>query len=134
MDSQPELVAQHYTEAGLVEKSVAYWGKAGRRSAARSAMPEAAAQLDKGLDQLALLLDGRHYLQLVEADVPALVRRHAAPWSRKISATSNAGRGTAAGGYAGGGSFRLFLGFLRGCHNRSSGLSTPAIMPVATRV
>jgi class 3 adenylate cyclase len=32
MDSQPELFAQHYAEAGLVEKSVACWGKAGRRS------------------------------------------------------------------------------------------------------
>jgi predicted ATPase len=57
MDSQPELFAQHYMEAGLVEKSVAYWGKAGHRSAARSAMVEAAAQLQKGLDQLALLPD-----------------------------------------------------------------------------
>ena len=28
-ESQPELLAQHYAEAGLVEKSVAYWGKAG---------------------------------------------------------------------------------------------------------
>jgi class 3 adenylate cyclase/predicted ATPase len=58
MDNQPELFAQHYAEAGLVEKSVACWGKAGRRSAARSAMAEAAAQLQKGLDQLALLPDG----------------------------------------------------------------------------
>ena len=57
MDGQPELFAQHYAEAGLVEKSVAYWGKAGHRSAARSAMTEAAAQLQKGLDQLALLPD-----------------------------------------------------------------------------
>jgi class 3 adenylate cyclase/predicted ATPase len=57
MNSQPELFAQHYAEAGLVEKSVAYWGKAGRRSAARSAMAEAATQLQKGLDQLALLPD-----------------------------------------------------------------------------
>jgi predicted ATPase len=57
MDTQPELFAQHYAEAGLVEKSVASWGKAGRRSAARSAMAEAAAQLQKGLDQLALLPD-----------------------------------------------------------------------------
>jgi class 3 adenylate cyclase/predicted ATPase len=56
-DSQPELLAQHYTEAGLIEKSVAYWGKAGRKSAARSAMVEAAAQLQKALDQLALLPD-----------------------------------------------------------------------------
>jgi predicted ATPase len=57
MDSQPELFAQHYAEAGLVEKSVAYWGKAGHSSAARLAMTEAAAQLQKGLDQLALLPD-----------------------------------------------------------------------------
>jgi class 3 adenylate cyclase/predicted ATPase len=55
MDSQPEIFAQHYAEAGLVEKSVAYWGNAGRRSAARSAMAEASAQFQKGLDQLALL-------------------------------------------------------------------------------
>ena len=57
MDSRPEIFAQHYAEAGFVEKSVAYWGRAGRRSAARSAMAEAAAQLRKGLDQLALLPD-----------------------------------------------------------------------------
>jgi predicted ATPase len=63
-DSQPELFAQHYAEAGLVEKSVAYWGKASRRSAARSAMAEAAAQLHKGLDQLALLPDTPERQQL----------------------------------------------------------------------
>ena len=57
MDSQPELFAQHYAEAGLVEKSVAYWGEAGHRSAARSDVAEAAAQFRKGLDQLALLPD-----------------------------------------------------------------------------
>jgi tetratricopeptide (TPR) repeat protein len=55
MDSQPELFAQHYAEAGFVEKSVAYWGKAGYRSVARSVMAEAASQFQKGLDQLALL-------------------------------------------------------------------------------
>ena len=42
--------------------------------------------------------------------------------------------GACCGGYAGDEAFRLFLGFLRGCDSRSSGLSTPAIMPVATRV
>jgi class 3 adenylate cyclase/predicted ATPase len=57
MDSQPELFAQHYAEAGLVQKSVEHWGKAGRRSAARSAMAEAAAQFQKALEQLALLPD-----------------------------------------------------------------------------
>jgi len=57
MDTQPELFAQHYAEAGLAEKSVVYWGKAGHRSAARSALAEAAAQFYKGLDQLSLLPD-----------------------------------------------------------------------------
>jgi len=55
MDNQPERLAQHYAEAGLIEQSVDFWGKAGRRSTARSAMAEAAAQFRKGLDQLALL-------------------------------------------------------------------------------
>jgi class 3 adenylate cyclase/predicted ATPase len=59
MDGQPELLAQHYAEAGLIEKSVAYWGKAGHRSVTRSAMVEAAAQFQKALDQLSLLPDGR---------------------------------------------------------------------------
>jgi predicted ATPase len=57
MDTRPELLAQHYAEAGLVEKSVACWGKAGHSSAARSAMAEAAVQFQKALDQLALLAD-----------------------------------------------------------------------------
>src|SRR3954452_15984605 len=55
MDSQPELFARHYAEAGFIEKSVACWGKAGHSSAGRSAMAEAAAQFHKGVDQLALL-------------------------------------------------------------------------------
>jgi class 3 adenylate cyclase/predicted ATPase len=55
IENRPELLAQHYSEAGLIGKSVSYWGKAGRRSAARSAMAEAAAQFQKGLEQLALL-------------------------------------------------------------------------------
>jgi len=57
MENQPEIFAQHYAEAGFVEKSIACWGNAGRRSAARSAMAEAAAQFQKGLEQLALLPD-----------------------------------------------------------------------------
>ena len=57
IDSQPELFARHYTEAGVVEKSVFYWSKAARRSLARSAMVEAAAQFQRALEQLVLLPD-----------------------------------------------------------------------------
>ena len=82
----------------------------------------------------AAALDGRHHLQLVEADVAGIGTSPRRPWSRKISATSSAGRDMAAGGYAGCGAFLLLLGLLRDCVSRSSGLSMLAIMPVATRV
>ena len=54
-ESQPELLARHYTEAGLIEKAVGFWGKAGRRSLARSALLEGAEQLKRALYQIATL-------------------------------------------------------------------------------
>ena len=54
-ESQPELLARHCTEAGLIEKAAGLWGKAGQRSLARSALVEAAAQLTRALDQIATL-------------------------------------------------------------------------------
>ena len=53
--SQPELLARHYTEAGLIAKAAGLWGKAGERSLARSALIEAAAQLTRALEQMATL-------------------------------------------------------------------------------
>ena len=43
-ENQPELLARHYTEAGLIEKAADLWGKAGQRSLARSALVEAIGQ------------------------------------------------------------------------------------------
>jgi class 3 adenylate cyclase/tetratricopeptide (TPR) repeat protein len=54
-ENQPELLARHYTEAGLVEKAASLWGKAGQRSLARSALVEAIAQFSRALDQIATL-------------------------------------------------------------------------------
>ncbi len=51
-EQQPELLAHHYTQAGLIEPAIAYWAKAGHRSVARSAMIEAAAQLRQALELL----------------------------------------------------------------------------------
>ena len=48
-ERQPELLAHHYTEAGLVESAIACWANAARRSVARSAMIEASAQLRQAL-------------------------------------------------------------------------------------
>ena len=54
-ESQPELLARHCTEAGLIEKAAGLWGKAGQRSLERSALVEAIAQLTRALDQIAAL-------------------------------------------------------------------------------
>ena len=48
-ETQPDLVAHHATEAGLNEKAIDYWQRAGERSVARAAMKEAAAVLGKAL-------------------------------------------------------------------------------------
>jgi class 3 adenylate cyclase/predicted ATPase len=54
-ENQPELLARHCTEAGLIEKAAGLWGKAGQRSLARSALVEAAEQLTRALAQVASL-------------------------------------------------------------------------------
>jgi predicted ATPase len=57
METQPELLAHHSTEAGLAEQAVGYWQRAGERSTARSAYVEAVAHLTKGLEALQTLPD-----------------------------------------------------------------------------
>jgi predicted ATPase/class 3 adenylate cyclase len=54
-ENQPELLARHCTEAGLIEKAAGLWGKAGQRSLERSALVEAAEQLRRALSQIAVL-------------------------------------------------------------------------------
>src|SRR5262249_11024983 len=54
-ENQPELLARHCTEAEQMEKAAALWGKAGLRSAQRSALVEAAEQLRRARDQTATL-------------------------------------------------------------------------------
>src|SRR5262249_38155436 len=83
--AQPALLARHYMEAGLAEKAVIYWLKAGQQSLERSATTEAAAQLRKGRDALDGLPDGPGRQQL-ELDLQialgyALIaaKGHAAP-------------------------------------------------------
>ncbi len=56
-ENQPELLARHYTEAGLIQKAAALWGKAGQRSLERSAYVEASTQFNQALTQIASLPD-----------------------------------------------------------------------------
>jgi predicted ATPase len=54
-EGQPEVLARHCTEAGLIEKAAGLWGKAGLRSMERSALVEAGEQLRRALAQIATL-------------------------------------------------------------------------------
>ena len=51
-ETQPELLAHHYTEASLREQAIGYWQRAGERAIQRSAYAEAIAHLTKGLNLL----------------------------------------------------------------------------------
>jgi class 3 adenylate cyclase/predicted ATPase len=53
--AEPELLAHHFTQAGLTEAAIEWWGRAGQRSMARSALAEASEQLQRALDQIATL-------------------------------------------------------------------------------
>ena len=52
---QPELLAQHYTAAGLVDEGIGQWALAGQRAVARSAFGEAITAFTRALDLLATL-------------------------------------------------------------------------------
>ena len=52
MASQPEIVAHHFTEAGLDERAIDYWLKAGQQAVRRSANAEALNHLARGLELL----------------------------------------------------------------------------------
>ena len=54
-ERQPELLARHCTEAGLIEKAASLWGKAGQRSLQRSALVEATEQFTRALAEIATL-------------------------------------------------------------------------------
>ena len=56
-EKQPELLAHHYTEAGLTAQAIPYWQAAGQRALQRSANREAANHATRGLELLDTLPD-----------------------------------------------------------------------------
>jgi class 3 adenylate cyclase/predicted ATPase len=91
-DMQPELLAHHYTEAGLHERATFYWQRAGERAVHRSAYVEAIAHLTKGLEVLQTLPDTpehtRHELDVLVALGVALtaIRGQASPDVERVYA------------------------------------------------
>ena len=84
-ENQPELLAHHWTEAGLIEKAAGFWGKAAQRSLERSALVEAVAHLTRALEQIATLPPSpnvrREQIKLQSALITPLihVKGYAAP-------------------------------------------------------
>ena len=62
-EAQPELLAHHYTEAGLIAQALPYWRQAGQRALERSAYVEAISHLTKGLEVLRTLPDTMDHTQ-----------------------------------------------------------------------
>jgi serine/threonine protein kinase/tetratricopeptide (TPR) repeat protein len=85
VETRPELLAHHFTEAGLPNKAIGYWLSAGLRSQERSANVEAIGHLTKGLEVVRSLPEspGRdaQELQLLTTLGPVYIaaRGYAAP-------------------------------------------------------
>ncbi|MGZ3281372.1 MAG: AAA family ATPase [Xanthobacteraceae bacterium] len=55
VQTQPETLAHHLTEAGLIERAIEYWLVAGKNAALRSANVEAMAHLQRGIEVIGRL-------------------------------------------------------------------------------
>lgn len=90
--AQPELLAHHYTEAGLSRKAADCWLNAGKQALARSALAEAIARLRRGLDILAKTEEGTDRLrlelefQLALGKALIATKGHAAPITGEVFA------------------------------------------------
>src|SRR5262249_26961753 len=87
-ENEPEVLARHCTEAGLIEKAAGLWDEAGKRSLTRSTMVEAGAQFTRALDLIPTLpvtparRSAQIQLQVGVMSMYNLVKGHAAPETR----------------------------------------------------
>jgi tetratricopeptide (TPR) repeat protein len=92
--TQPETIAHHLTEAGLIEKSVGYWLQAGQSAALRSANVEAIAHLEHGIEGTGRLAAGeskdRSELDLQLVLGPCLIATHGPAASKALATFTRA--------------------------------------------
>lgn len=63
VETQPELVAQHYTAGGCTERALRYWQRAGQHASDRSANLEAISHFTTGIELLTTLPETPGYTQ-----------------------------------------------------------------------
>jgi class 3 adenylate cyclase/tetratricopeptide (TPR) repeat protein len=80
IESEPEILAQHFTAAIAPERAIPYWLRAGKHALGRFAVSEAATHLERGLELARRLPDGtersRAILDLLLPLGDALYRTH----------------------------------------------------------
>ena len=97
---EPQILAQHYAEAGFAKRSASAWLEAGRLAASRSASQEAALQFARGIDVLRGMEAGEERdrleldLQVGLGSACAVAHGHPAAeteraWSRAIALLRN---------------------------------------------
>jgi class 3 adenylate cyclase/predicted ATPase len=84
VEIQPELLAQHYTQAGLGAEAILYWQRAGEKAAARPAYVEAISHFTKAIELIDVLPPGDRVqreiaLRLARGASLMAVRGHASP-------------------------------------------------------
>jgi class 3 adenylate cyclase/tetratricopeptide (TPR) repeat protein len=92
--TQPETLAHHLTEAGLIEKAIGYWLQAGKNAALRSANLEAIAHLQRGIE-LTGRLPGGENMERSELDLqlllgPCLIATHGPAASEAVETFARA--------------------------------------------
>src|SRR5271165_3245247 len=85
VEAEPELLAHHFTQAGLTQPAIEYWGKAGDLALRRSAFKEAIAHLGKAIEMTEAVsgekegASGRVKLQVSYGNAMFAARGFAAP-------------------------------------------------------
>src|SRR5262249_34089083 len=88
VQTQPETLAHHFTEAGQIGKAIRYWLQAGRNAALRSANIEAMAHLERGIELTRGLPSGedkdKSELDLLVVLGPCLIATHGPAASKAV--------------------------------------------------
>ena len=94
VQAQPETLAHHLTEAGLIEKAIGYWLRAGKNAALRSTNVEAIAHLLRGIEVTSRLPAGevkdRSELDLQLILGPCLIATQGPAASKAVATFSRA--------------------------------------------
>jgi class 3 adenylate cyclase/tetratricopeptide (TPR) repeat protein len=84
---EPEVIARHFTEAGLDDLAIEWWGKAGDQALRRSAFQEAIAHLGKAIAMADRAGDAATATPLGQRPKPQTDYGDAVMWSKGLAAT-----------------------------------------------